>query len=79
MKSVVIHSSGQGGDKLEITSYGNGTAYNLTFGEAGSPMRNLFFQGDEASLIRDEFDSIETAFPQMETRDVWLSVLDPYL
>lgn len=79
MKSVVIHSSGHGGDKLEIISYGNGTAYNVAFGEAGSPMHNLFFQGDDASLISDEFDSIETAFPHMETRDVWLSVLDPYL
>lgn len=79
MKSVVIHTSGRGGDKLEITSYGNGAAYNVAFGEAGSPMRNLFFQGDDATQLRDEFDAMENKFPRMSSRKVWFKVLDPYL
>lgn len=79
MKSAVIHSSGTFSEKMEITSYGNGTAYNVAFGESGFPMRNLFFQGDDASQLRDEFDAMENAKPDEDTRDIWLSVLDPYL
>ncbi|MEJ5084956.1 hypothetical protein [Brucella pseudogrignonensis] len=79
MRSVVIHASGTTGDKLEVTSYGNGTAYNIALGEAGSPMRNLYFQGDDASQLRDEFDAHEENNPNMNTREVWFMTLDPYL
>jgi len=79
MQSVTIHDSGKAGDRVRVDSYGNGTAYNISFGEAGAPMRNLFFQGDDATALRDEFDQHENARPSMLTRDVWLAVLDPYL
>lgn len=79
MNSIVIHRSGKGADKLEVTSYGNGTAYNVAFGEAGSPMRNVYLQGDDATQLRDAFDAMENAKPDMLTRDVWLEVMDPYL
>lgn len=79
MNTITIHQSGIGADKLAINSIGNGLAYNVCFGEAGSPLRNIFFQGDDATHLRDEFDAAEQAFPEVDTRDVWLRVLDPYL
>jgi hypothetical protein len=79
MQAVIIHTSGAGADKLEITSYGNGLSYNFLFGEAGAPMRNLFFQGDDALNIRTDYDARENAEPNMLCRDIWLDLLDPYL
>lgn len=76
---VTIHQSGAQAGKFQVVSYGNGTAYAFQFGEAGSPMRTLFLQGDDASQIRAEFDAIEAANPDTLTRDAWLEVLDPYL
>lgn len=79
MNIVTIHDSGIGGDRLRVDSHGNGLAYAFQFGEAGSPMRTLFFQGDDASQIRDEFDNLESANPEMPTREAWFTLLDPYL
>lgn len=79
MSNLAIHKSGQGGDKLVITSYYNGTAYSAAFGEAGSPMRNLFFQDDYATQLMDEFNKLETAYPNEKTRKLWMLVLEPYL
>lgn len=77
--TVTIHKSGQGADALRVDSLYNGGAYNILFGEAGAPMRNLFFQGDDATQLRDEFDALETAEPETPTRDLWFRVLDPYM
>lgn len=76
---VTIHRSGKGAEALQVVSYHNGGAYAFNFGEHGSPSRTLFFQGDEASVIREEFEAAETAMPCELTRDVWLRVLAPYL
>jgi len=77
--TVTIHKSGHGGDALRVDSLYNGGAYNVMFGEAGAPMRNLYFQGDDATQLRDEFDALETAEPETATRDLWFRVLDPYM
>ena len=76
---TTIHESGNLADKLQIVSYGNGTSYAFHFGEAGSPMRTLFFQGDDATALRTQYDALEINDPETECRDHWLSVLDPYL
>lgn len=77
--TATIHKSGNGADKLEVTSYHNGLSYNFAFGEAGSPMRNVYLQGDDASQIRDEYDAWEEREPEKPCRDIWLALLDPYL
>jgi hypothetical protein len=76
---ITIHKSGAGGEKLQVDSFYNGRAYSVSFGEAGSPMRNLFFQGDDATVLRDEFDTLDELNPEILTRDLWLRVLDPYM
>lgn len=79
MNQIDIHASGYGADRFRVTSYGNGTAYAFHFGEAGSPMRTLFLQGEDATRIREEYDAAETRNPETPCRDHWLAVLDPYL
>ena len=79
MQTITIHDSGNGGDRIKIDSIGNGLNYAVCFGEAGSPMHNLYFQGEDAIAIRNEFDAMESANPEMATRDIWFTVLDPYL
>jgi len=77
--AIAIHRSGTGSDAFEVVSYHNGLAYSFNFGEAGAPMRNLFFQGDDAIALRDEFDALEDREPETLTRELWLRLLDPYL
>jgi len=79
MKQIDIHDSGQGAERLRVTSFGNGAAYAFNFGDLNSPMRTLWMDGNDASDIREEFDTAETLHPEKLTREVWLSVLDPYL
>lgn len=79
MNTITIHKSGNGGEALRVDSIGNGLAYNVLFGEAGSSMRNLYFQGDDATTFRNEIEAIETAWPEKPTRDCWLMAVDPYL
>jgi hypothetical protein len=79
MAYVTIHESGQGAEKMEIQSWYNGGAYSVHFGGDGSPMRTLFFQGDDATLLRAELDTLEAAEPETDTRDLWFRVLDLYL
>lgn len=79
MKTVTIHESGNGSDRMRVDSIGNGLDYSVYFGESGSPMLNLYFQGDDASQLRDEFDAMESTNPEMPTRDAWFAALDPYL
>ena len=76
---ITIHKSGTGSEKLQIDSFYNGGAYNVSFGEAGSPMRNLFFQGDDALQLRDDFDAMESANVEISAREIWLRAIDPYL
>lgn len=79
MQRVTIHESGAGAERLEVVSYGNGLSYDFRFGQAGSPMRNVFLQGDDALQIRDEFDAWEEREPEAPPRDIWLNLIDPYL
>lgn len=79
MRHVAIHDSGAGAERLQIISYGNGLSYAAQFGEAGGPMRSLYFQGDDALALREELDALEDAQPDIETRAHWLTVLDPHL
>ena len=79
MKQVTIHSSGHGGEKFEVVSHGNGIAYDFRFGEAGSPMRNVFLQGDDAAIVRDHFDELEEMYSDEDTRELWLKAVDGYL
>lgn len=79
MGFVTIHESGTGADKFTVNSYFNGLAYNFSFGQAGTPMRNIYVQGDDASAMRAEFDGMEETFPHMKSRDIWITILDPYL
>lgn len=79
MSAIVIHQSGSGADLLRVTSYGNGLSYAINFGEGGAPSRDLFFQGDDATALRDDFDAAENAEPEKLTRAIWLDLLDPYL
>lgn len=79
MKTVTIHQSGTGAGALRVNSHGGGTAYAFHFGEGDGPFRTLFFQGDDAIIIHDKFNALETAQPDKLTRDIWLAVLDPYL
>jgi hypothetical protein len=79
MTRVEIHKSGNGADTLQVVSHGAGLAYAIQFGESGAPMRNLFFQGDDASAIRADYDAAEIAAPGTPSRDIWLRAVDPYL
>lgn len=79
MSFAKIHESGEGSDKLTVDSYWNGAAYNFSFGQAGTPMRNVFLQGDDAAQIRAEYDTREAQEPETLCRDIWLDLLDPYL
>ena len=80
MKQITIHESGNGGDKLQIVSHGNGLAYTVHFGCAGYPMRTMFFQaGEDSTRLRDEFDCAESFWPERPTREIWFHVLDPYI
>ena len=76
---ITIHESGLGADKLVIKSHGNGWAYEVHFGEVGSPMCTLWFQCEEAALIREDFGLREQNFPEKASRDLWIETLDPYL
>lgn len=79
MNTVTIHESGASGDKLRVDSIGNGMAYAVHFGETGAPMRDLFFQGEDATILRADFDALEDAQPDESTRSVWLFILGDYL
>lgn len=79
MRAVTIHESGDGADKLTVTSYGGGLSYTFQFGAAGHPMWTLFFQGDDATDLRAEFDNAESVWPDRLTRTIWLDILDPYI
>lgn len=78
MSFVNIHESGTGSEKFQVDSYYNGLAYNFSFGQAGTPMRNIFLQGDDAVSIRDDFDAWESREPEKPNRDIWLALIDPY-
>ena len=79
MNIYCVHTSGHGGETLRVTSYGNGTAYNVEFGSAGSPMWNIFLQGDDALQLNDDFDTLQEVFPDLSDRDIWLKSVDQYI
>lgn len=48
-------------DAFRVDSYGNGTAYRLA---DKASMHDVFFQGDDASVFRDEWRALETVRPE---------------
>ena len=77
--ALTIHDTGSGADRLRVASEFNGLSLIFQFGEAGSPMRNVFLTGDDSSDIRDKYNALEEAFPHVECRAHWIAVIDPYL
>ncbi len=76
---TTIHDSGEGRERLRVDSYNNGIAYNVTLGGDGSPLRNVFLQGDDAIEFRADWNALERARPDRQTRNIILSLVDPYL
>ena len=79
MSFVTIHESGRGPNALRVDSWHNGSAYAIHLGGAGSPMRSLFMQGDDAIELRASFDGAEEFWPEKPTREIWLHTVEPYL
>jgi hypothetical protein len=56
MTRTIIHNT----DKFRVDSFGNGLCYELTL--HGRPeLPSLFFQGDDASMFRQEVEAGEKA------------------
>lgn len=79
MNAVKIYDVDTGDQRIQVFSYGNGLAYNILFGGAGNPMNNIFFQGDDALMLREELENIEEEHPEADIRQILLFLLDPYL
>lgn len=66
---VTIHR-----DLFEVISYGNGAAYSFGLAEDEEDAR-LFVQGDDATAFREEWTSVENAYPHLATdtiiRDIY--------
>lgn len=76
---TIIHDTGEGSERMKIESYYNGLAYNVHIGDVGSPMCNLFFQGDDATKLISDLEAWEEREPETETRELWFRVLNPYM
>ena len=76
---IPIHTSGHGAAHLRVDSYHNGAAYNVSFGEAGSPMLNVFLQDDDAAQFRADWDAAEADDPERETAEIIRHLLDDHL
>jgi hypothetical protein len=48
------------GEGFALTSYGNGLAYDLSAPDGSS----VFTQGDDAAQFRDEWQAMESAWPE---------------
>lgn len=79
MGFVTIHRSGTDANFVQVDSYHNGGAYNVSFGEAGTSMRNVFLQGDDALVFREQWDAIEARHPDRLTFEVITEIMDDYL
>ena len=74
-----IHDSGEGAERLRVDSYYNGIAYNVTLGGDGSPLRNVFLQGDDAIEFCADWRALEKTSLDRTTREIILLLIDPYL
>jgi len=63
-------------DGFTVDSYSNGTAYNVCFGEAGTPMRNVFVQGGDAVELSDRIEAMECVAPTMAYVDMYAEALE---
>lgn len=63
-------------DGFTVDSYGNGTAYNVCFGRAGTSMRNVFVQGDDAAELSDRIEAMECVAPSMVYVDMYSEALE---
>lgn len=59
-----------------VVSYGNGLAYSLGLSEDAEDSR-MFVQGDDAEAFREEWTSVENAYPHLDTdtiiRDIYIN------
>lgn len=71
MQSCTIHSG-----LFTVISYGNGTSYSFGLTEDSEDER-VFVQGDDAIEFRNEWTSVENAYPHLETdtviRDIYIN------
>ena len=76
MQIMTIHRN----DEFRVDSWGNGWGYAVQFGSADNlPMRTIWFQDEDATILSDDFDARENAEPNKATSEIWLETLDPYL
>lgn len=58
-----------------VTSYGNGLAYSIERKPSG---KSLFFQGDDATQFRNEFDNLTSGIPSLEFADALQCIWSDY-
>lgn len=63
------------GRNYEVISYGRGAAYEIV---SKHDKKSLFLQGDDASNFNDEWDKLESKFPNKKTDDIIGMLVNPY-
>lgn len=71
MRSTIIHDL----PEWRVTSYGNGLAYEIAEKASG---KTLFFQGDDATQFRDEFDGLTSRAPSLDFADALRVIWSEY-
>lgn len=71
MRSCIIHDL----PEWQVTSYGNGLAYAILHKLSG---RDIFFQGDDADIFRDEFDALTSGVSCLSFADALQSIFAEY-
>lgn len=72
MRGIVIEQ----GDGYRVESFGNGLSYTITQEATGN---DVFIQGDDASMWRDEYDGLYADHSKPNTRAsrfTWRQLLD---
>jgi hypothetical protein len=63
-KTIVFHSL-----RIDVVSYGNGTAYAVHDNYA---RKSYFAQDEDASALREEWQTYEAAFPEFPIEDFFV-------
>lgn len=71
MRSTIIHDL----PEWRVTSYGNGLAYEIEHKPDG---RTLYFQCDDATQFRDEFDGLTNRAPSLDFSDALRVIWNDY-
>lgn len=64
------------GWRFRLTSYGNGTAYELWY--RAMARRSIDLAGDDATQFRSELDALEAANPDTDTQVLLARLWDQY-